>query len=150
MRHFLAHAALVGVMLGYFLFTTKRAVPTDAVTPQPSVDFLRKLYVADNAAYFENSLPTNTKLDFDLRDKRRMAETGAKVFGEFHISLNPEYTLAERTQELILLHEMCHIKTWGETIEDHHGPRWRACMVKIDMMDGFRDILIENYRRKSE
>ncbi len=125
-------------------------MPAQQPRPFYSVGFLQAVYAAYNEAYFCNTLPKEVVLDFSLHNSDRIAQTThLQMFGPFRISFNKDFAKAERVQELFLLHEMCHIKTWkqGENNNDH-GSDWQACMVTVDAADGFRDILIENYGRK--
>lgn len=110
-----------------------------------SLFLLRQWYREYNDLYFDNSLPSDTTIDFNLKDGT-MASTGMVNFQRFNISFDYHYVAAQRTGRFTLLHEMCHIKTWGEMEDGNHGPRWRTCMLAIDQQGEFRTIIIDKYR----
>ena len=106
-------------------------------------EYLEKVYTEYNAEYFGNKLPKDVVIDYNLHDPEFVALT-RKPFGPFHISFNPAYAGADRTADLTMLHEMCHIKTWG----DDHGSKWRACMIELELGGAFRVELIDSYKEK--
>lgn len=109
-----------------------------------SRDYLEKSYALYNAEYFGNKLPKDTVIDQDQTDPNFMAITTKPFDGKFHIGFNSSYVSAERTGDLTLLHEMCHVKTWG----DDHGGKWRACMISLDLHGAFREELIYSFQEK--
>jgi len=111
-----------------------------------SLFLLRSWYAEYNEQYFQNKLPKNVVIDLNLRTGN-MASTSFPKFEKYHISFDPHYVASQRAGRITLLHEMCHIKTWGE-IEEVHGPRWRACMLEVDMQGEFRDIIIDKLRKE--
>lgn len=102
---------------------------------------LIKTYHDYNNQYFDGRLPS-VVIDYELRNPDFMALTTVGDGGEFHISFNPFYVTAERTADLVMLHEQCHVKNWG----DNHGKKWRACMTSLDMRGAFREELIYSFQ----
>jgi hypothetical protein len=108
------------------------------------VQDLDKWYAGSNSAYFEDKLPKNTIIDWNETDSRNMAVT-YEDGEQFHISLNPYYVRASRTAWEVILHEQCHIEEYKEAEKDEHGPRWRTCMLRLEMQGAYRPILIDGY-----
>ncbi len=123
--------------------------------PRMGIPALRAQYIQNNKEFFNDRLPTDVIIDFEEHEPNYMAGTQVEDNGQFHIMINPDMAPAERTEQYLLLHEACHIATWDEanypdralppTNAEEHGPKWRACMLKIDAMGGFRRILIDYY-----
>jgi hypothetical protein len=109
-----------------------------------TLETLEKSYAEYNAQYFGNKLPKDTVIDYNLHDSEFMAVTRKPFGGSFHISFNPTYVAAERVSDLTMLHEMCHVKNWG----DGHELKWRACMIQLDLQGVFREELIDSYTEK--
>lgn len=105
---------------------------------------LKKSYQNYNAQYFEDKLPKDSAIDYDLSDPNFMATTMLASDGKFHLSFNRYYITADRVADLIMLHEMCHIKNW----DDGHGRKWRSCMINLDLQGAFREELIDSYTEK--
>jgi hypothetical protein len=100
-------------------------------------------YQAANSAYFGDRLPKDTVLDWSETRLTYMATT---VYSDskFHIMFNPTYIASTRYIHLTEYHEMCHIETWTEQ-PDTHGPRWRTCMLRLDMSGAFRREIIDGH-----
>ena len=125
--------------------------------PVMSVDRLRAQYASNNSEFFNDRLPKDVVIDYSESDGENMATTMKFSDGTFHIALNPEYAGAKRVAEYLLLHEACHVAVWDRLHKDNnqvlswqeeHGPVWRACMLKIDAVGGFRQIFIDSYVEK--
>lgn len=99
-----------------------------------------------NNHYFYGRLPHDVVIDYS-ESSQYMATTSKMSDGRFHIAFNEKYTAAERVAHLILLHEMCHVKTWDDPDHSHenHGKMWRACMLELDTEGAFRAELIDGY-----
>lgn len=122
--------------------------------------FLRKMYFNYNMTYFENKLPHDTVIKYDLGDGDQADTSCLGNDGtDCTIRFNPHFVAAQRNAEIVLLHEMCHIKVWSKTLigdmppsadrsRYDHGRVWRACMVQLDSQDAFRDIVIDYYGEK--
>jgi predicted SprT family Zn-dependent metalloprotease len=104
---------------------------------------LDKKYAEYNEIYFGGKLPADTVIDHS--ESVQMASTMKMSDGRFHIAFNDKYTLADRVARLVLLHEQCHIKTWTEQDIAEHGPRWRTCMLALDLQGVFRREWIDDY-----
>jgi hypothetical protein len=110
-----------------------------------SVEYLQQLYITYNYGYFHNRLPTNVTID--LNEKTDMASTSCKN-DACVLSFNPKYVAAPRVADFTMLHEQCHVKTWGLDEKHAHGKVWRACMIQLDMEGAFRQIIIDDYREE--
>lgn len=113
-------------------------------------DRLYEIYSEYNSLYFGSKLPKEVVIDHS--EAVQMATTMKMPDGYFHIAFNDKYTAAEVVQNLVLLHEMCHVKTWGEQPTDgtfdqsrRHGPLWRSCMLELNVQGVFRREIIEGY-----
>ncbi len=121
-------------------------VANDAVT----VSYLEKLYATDNEEFFRNKLPKNPRID--LLEEQNMATTMCSDDGkDCVVKFNLKYVAARRVADFTILHEMCHIKVWGKEVDDFgqkviHGKLWRSCMLQLDQVGVFREIIIDNYQ----
>lgn len=106
---------------------------------------LPAVYADLNEEYFNGQLPKNAVVDYAGHDDRYVATTQQIEGGRFHIALNRNYTGSMETTRLTILHEDCHIRTWGQE-PDQHGRRWRACMLALDAEGAFREQIIGGYR----
>lgn len=144
-------------VLSSWLFGCNRehSVPAPALVPKfGRVDtaYMRVLYTTYNDAYFQNRLPKNTVVDMLEPNPDYMASTTCDN-DACEIHFNQDYVVAARTAKLTMLHEMCHVKTWGKdettfgevTEQIQHGRRWRSCMLELDAEGANREILIDNY-----
>jgi len=119
------------------------------------VSYLRHLYSVYNEIYLENRIEKNPSISMK-ENSGFMADTFCEEDGSCVIHFNPKYVAAQRVADLTLLHEMCHVKTWktdvytfgGETLQADHGRVWRSCMLELDQVGAFREIVIDNYREK--
>ena len=102
---------------------------------------LQAAYSTYNITEFNGGLPGDAIIDFSEHEKDNMATTTLMTDGRFHLSFNRKYVTGIRTMNLIMLHEQCHVKTWG----DRHGQNWQACMLKLDANGAFREIIIDGY-----
>jgi len=109
-----------------------------------TVSYLRQSYATYNEEFFRNRLPKDTHIDMSP-ETDDMATTSCNLEGTGCVlHFNPRYVLASRVADFTMLHEMCHIKTWGpESVK--HGRVWRACMMQLDLQGAFRDIIIDRY-----
>jgi SprT-like family len=125
----------------------EKAGPQAQLGPKdvPTVSDLLGFFEEYNEAFFNKKLPENTIVDWDEHGEV-MARTKL-VGGQYHIALNQKYSAANRFARLMVLHEMCHIKNFDEEDPktENHGPRWRTCMLKIEIQGGNRAILIDGY-----
>jgi hypothetical protein len=117
---------------------------------QTDLSYLIRLYETYNEGYFQNKLPKNTVID--IAEEKNMASAFCKNDNvTCIIQFNLKYTLAPRTADEAMLHEMCHVKSWGKDLDSlgvqiEHGLTWRACMLQLDMQGAFREIIIDKYQ----
>jgi hypothetical protein len=126
--------------------------------PSVSATAVRLSYTGANQEYFGNTLPENIMVTMDEHDPKWEASTTKRTDGIFWIRFNEKYITSERTANLILLHEMCHVKVWDRTHEDPskfdgdkdggHNEIWRSCMLELDAQGAFRMQLIDGYQEK--
>ena len=107
---------------------------------------LHAVYVEFNGQYFNNRLPKNIVIDYSEAGDF-MATTMLMTDGRYHIAFNEKYVTAKRVERETLLHEMCHVRTFAENdlLTGNHGPRWRTCMLNLDLQGAFRRELIDFY-----
>ncbi len=133
-------------MAGLFFYFEHRRDEVTVVHSQEktvvTVEELQATYRTYNLTEFGGKLPTDTIIDFDEKDPDNMASTSQEADGQFHISFNHKFVAGVRVMNLTMLHEQCHIATWG----NKHGREWRACMLKLDAAGVFREIIIDGYR----
>jgi hypothetical protein len=146
---------IIAAVLFWFIEDHLNTGPIPALVKTPAtVEKMRTLYDADNYEYFGNTLPKNTIIDWNQYRRDMMASTDRLPNGQFIIQLNPYYATSDRWQRYLILHESCHIETWDEARPDNqifsneslfHARKWRACMLKLDAVGAFREILIDGY-----
>ncbi len=132
--------AVVAAGFYWYLINYSPIRPAEVDTRMMTTQDLQEYYQDTNYAYFENQLPKDVTIDFLNTDPKAMASTSFES-GKFRISFNRGYRTGNRYMKLSMLHEECHIKTWGEF--DQHGPEWRACMNYLDIQGAFRRELID-------
>jgi hypothetical protein len=137
----MAVLTIMAVVSFSFARTSQALLVPQLYSDDTSLFLLNSWYAQYNDEYFDNKLP-KAIIDLNLRNGH-MAETSYPDFKTFHITFDPHYIAAHRTARFTLLHEMCHVRTWGD---DDHGPRWRTCMLGIDQQGGFRNIIIDKYQ----
>lgn len=111
--------------------------------------YLQHAYTAYNDEYFQNKLTKTAVIDMDEPNNANMASTMCGDGGCI-IHFNPKYVVAPRTGDEVLLHEMCHEKTWMQDMDSlgmqiDHGKHWRSCMLNLDTQGAFRELLIDDY-----
>lgn len=121
------------------------------------IDYLQRAFRAYNHAYFQDQLSVPT---IDMDEERMQATTSCSSGGvDCRIKFNPAFVKAPRTANLVILHEMCHIKTWDEDQDKlildpddftKHGKHWRSCMSDLDDQGAFRYILIDFYQGRGQ
>lgn len=123
--------------------------------PAPSngttdAQYLQHAYASYNDGYFQNKLTKTPVIDMLEPNQANMASTMCDNEGDCTIHFNPKFVVAPRTGDEVLLHEMCHVKTWMKDMDSlgqqvDHGKHWKACMVNLDTQGAFREIIIDNY-----
>ena len=158
----LCAALLIGILAKpaqvEYVQTCKAPAERNAVVPYLNGDnttlaWLQKIYPILNESYFDNKLPKDVKIDMLETEPNYMASTTCEDDGTgCTIHFNYKYVISPRHAELVMLHEGCHIATYNEHVwgadgqEVMHGPRWRTCMLKVDIQGANRYILIDGYR----
>lgn len=136
---------LITVLLAALYFCLTQRVRPAVQGPALSPEQLSQWYAGYNDEYFSGRLPSDTVIDYSEHDNEYMGSTDYWADDKkFHISLNLKYTVAGRIALETLLHESCHIETWGERQE--HGPLWRSCMLRLDAQGAFRKLFIDKYQ----
>ena len=130
------------IVLAFLCFAIRNCFPQSRdETSDVTLAELQAAYSTYNITEFKGNLPGDTLVDFDEHDKDNMATTTMLPNGRFHLSFNRKYIVGVRIMDLTMLHEQCHLITWG----DRHGSRWQACMLKLDASGAFREIIIDGY-----
>jgi hypothetical protein len=125
----------------FFYFEHYRDKATGQETHPVTTTDLQTTYQTYNLTEFDGKLPPDVLLDFDEKDADNMASTSQELDGRFHLSFNRKYVVGARVMNLTVLHEMCHVATWG----DKHGLKWQGCMFRLDARGSFREIIIDGY-----
>lgn len=99
-------------------------------------------YDSDNEVYFDNSLPTDTIVDYSNHQVGVLAVTTYQN-GRFHIAFNRDYAASAPVVHLFMLHELCHVQTWNEDAE--HGTAWVACMRTLETKGAIDDQMVKPY-----
>lgn len=112
-----------------------------AISAQAGQDRLDSWFAGYNHAYFQDELPKDTEISHNLQDPRFMAVTFYDN-GRYHIAFNPAYNISGKTEQLNLIHEMCHIRVFVEQDEEaeDHGPHFQRCMMDLAKQGAFKDI----------
>ena len=102
---------------------------------------LQAAFKSYNQEYFGGRLLANTEVvwSHELDDAGDYGDSVKKSDGHFLIRVSPYWNPGNEEARLTLLHEMCHVDTWGAN-ELEHGPSWRTCRDRI-MIEGALDDL---------
>jgi SprT-like family len=125
---------LLTILLAIAYFWTTQHVArekTDGDCTTSSIPQAKLLqwYAEANKDYFDNTLPKDTEIVWEsLRYKKAMADTACNEQGCI-IRMDPYVNIAPATAQETLLHEMCHVKTWGTDLG--HGPEFQNCMTML-------------------
>jgi hypothetical protein len=130
-------------------------IPNATEAPEAVVADSDNLYIwfaGYNDAYFGDKLPRDPVISHEKIAPGAYADMFFSASEKrFHIRFNSLHPLGERFEHLILQHEMCHIETFdedpnaSESVKDH-GPRWRACMLRLETNGAWRSELIDGYK----
>jgi hypothetical protein len=131
----------MGRVLLAFLLSGLLAFPAWGQTDKELKDW----YNDFNASYFGGKLPKDTVIG-RFTNKGYLAVTYKGKDGVFVIGFSDSYNLGDIHNELVLLHEMCHIESWHEIAKGtDHGRQWRVCMYKLKAQGAFDNLMIEAY-----
>lgn len=129
-----------------------------AMQPEPKVEQasvsenLYLWYSSYNDVYFGDKLARDPVISHEKIAADEYAHTVYSVAEQrYHIVFNTKYPLGPRFEHLILQHEMCHIETYDENVDEpeavkDHGPLWRACQLRLELNGAWRNELIDGYR----
>ena len=92
-----------------------------------------------NRAYWDGKLPANTVVVWAALGDDRFGETEQEPNGRFVIRLDPVKNHERNVAKTTILHENCHIVTYGE--KPDHGPRWLAELHRIMLEGAFDDLV---------
>ena len=108
--------------------------------PVPVMNYveLRAWYKVYNRNYFFDHLPEARFEWENMHAIHRMGQTDCS-FKPCLITLDITYNEAFPVAKATILHEMCHVETWGE--QEDHGKKWQACMHTL-WLEGAFDGLI--------
>lgn len=132
----------IAIILALLYFTIQNGFPRSREEAQGvTLAELQAAYSTYNITEFNGDLPGDTIVDFNEHDKDNMASTTLLLDGKFHLSFNRTYINGVRVMNMVMLHEMCHVKTYG----NEHGLIWQSCMLDLDRSGAFREIIIDGY-----
>ena len=132
----------ITIILALLYFIIQRSLPySRSEEYDVTLAELQAAYSTYNITEFNGDLPSDTIVDFNEHDKDNMATTALLTDGKFHLSFNRKYVTGIRIMNMTMLHEMCHVKTWG----DEHKLNWQGCMLDLDRTGAFREIIIDGY-----
>jgi len=132
--------------LGLLLLATTLCLPLQAQRPceTPRLPFnvgeLQDLYKTYNRTYWDGKLPANATVVWTGLNKERFGETTTDGNGRFVIRLDVMKNRERNVAKTTILHEMCHVKTYGQDKTDH-GPRWLAELHRIMLEGAFDDLV---------
>lgn len=159
-----AAVVVVLAVIAFLLFGCSDSMSSTSYSsldgPEATVNFVHTNYRSYNDQYFHNQLPPNVDISLDLGGNA-MAETYCLNDNgtDCTIRFNMHYSAAERVADENLLHEMCHIKVWSQTLPQNrpqlmdklaydHSRAWRACMEGLYVNGVFHDLIIDNYDKR--
>jgi hypothetical protein len=132
----------IAIILALLYFAVQNGFPrSQSEEYDVTLAELQAAYSTYNITEFNGDLPGDTLIDFNEHDKDNMATTALLTDGKFHLSFNRKYVTGVRIMNMTMLHEMCHVKTYG----NEHGLIWQSCMLDLDRAGVFREILIDGY-----
>jgi hypothetical protein len=99
---------------------------------------LRRTYDLYNGLYFGGKLSDQILIYYGLAE----GNTGQtrKSGSTFLIEINPRDNLTERQVDMTMLHEMCHVASWGKDLREH-GPSFMYQVRRIMLEGAFDDLL---------
>ncbi len=104
---------------------------------------LENLYIMYNALYFRRKLPKISVVFGPAKDNGEENVGLTYSCGNYLcIEINPELNPTHAEQAATLLHEMIHVKLWGnEKIRRSHGSLFRAELHRLMFEGAFDDLL---------
>jgi hypothetical protein len=114
----------------------------ERLLPKDRDDYLQTIYDQYNGWWFGDELPKDVILRYgpavDVQGRSNMAITRMH-YGRFITEFNPKYNQADTHLKMNMLHEQCHIATWGQEFDDH-GPKFQACMLRLANQGAFNSL----------
>lgn len=116
--------------------------------PAPDLPFtpgeLQDVYKSYNREYWDGKLPAAT-IVWTALAAGRFGETDVDANGRFIIRLDSIKNRETNVVKTTILHEMCHVKTWGEECHIPGTPnkcrRWLAELHRIMLEGAFDDLV---------
>ena len=110
---------------------------------------LQEQYRVLNHDFFNDRLPANTSVrwqNIPMEHGRYVlgATTESPNDGSFDIAIDTKTNVAFSTEEVTLLHEMCHVATYDYAVahgQDVHGPAFQACQEELYEAGAYKDLL---------
>ncbi len=130
------------VLGGVVLLALASYAPIRRATSGPQCENPKAWYNAYNETYFDNTLPTDTIVDYAEHTDGILASTKFES-GRFHIAFNLKYSRSALVVHTFLFHEACHIESWEE--EEMHGPLWKSCMRRIISRGAITEQMVDAY-----
>jgi len=105
---------------------------------------LQDIFNTYNRQYWDGKLPKTTVIWTALKD--RYGDTNIENNGSFVIRLDVLKNKEQNVAKTTLLHEMCHVKTWGEQChvegaKNGDCTRWLRELHRIMLEGAFDDIV---------
>jgi len=140
--------SLLSILLLLILWVPTQAQQVKKPTPCPvaalpfTTGELQDVFDTYNRQYWDGKLPKTHVIWTAL--SKRFGETVKEDDGSFTIKLDVSWNVLPNVAKTTLLHEMCHIKTWGESC--HIGTqgdctRWQRELHRIMLEGAFDDIV---------
>jgi len=140
MRRLLAILLLVTLCLPAHAQQVKKPAPTCDTPALPyTTGEMQDIFDTYNREYWDGKLP-KTVIVWTGLPKQRYGETEKQTDGSFIIRLDVIKNKEQNVAKTTLLHEMCHVKTYGKDKTDH-GDRWHAELHRIMLEGAFDDIV---------
>lgn len=136
----------LAALLGLFLVAPTIAQQRQPLKPLPcgitaslpySSGGLQDIFRFYNRTYWDGKLPATVVVWTGLENS--YGETDLLPDGRYIIRLDALKNRENNVARSTLLHEMCHVKTWGAT--PPHGLRWQAELHRIMLEGAFDDIV---------
>jgi hypothetical protein len=135
---------LVMTLLACSTVSPQKPAPKPAPVLPYSSGEIQDIYKSYNREYWNGKLPAVTVI-WTALPEGRFGQTEKDDNGRFIIKLDVVKNRESNVAKTTVLHEMCHVKTWGE---DCHIPgtpnkcrRWLAELHRIMLEGAFDDLV---------
>lgn len=139
MRRLLAILLLFTLWLPAQAQQIKKPVPCEALALAYTTGEMQAIFDTYNRVYWDGKLP-KTVIVWTGLPKQRFGETEKQTDGSFLIRLDAVKNKEQNVAKTTLLHEMCHVKTYGQDKTDH-GDHWHAELHRIMLEGAFDDLV---------